>query len=47
MRKALALMLAFVSAFVSFASCQKQDVEKDRAAVQTLVEGDTATTVRL
>lgn len=41
MRKALVLTLAFVSAVFFFASCQKQDVDKDKAAVQALVEGDT------
>ncbi len=35
----LALMLAFAVTF--FVSCKKQDVDKDKAAVRALVEGDT------
>lgn len=41
MRKALVLTLASATAVIFFASCQKQDVDKDKAAVQALVEGDT------
>jgi len=39
MSKTLALMLVFAVAFL--ASCQKQDVDKDKAAVRALVDGDT------
>jgi len=41
MRKALVLSLTFVVAVVFFASCRKQDIDKDKAAVRALVEGDT------
>jgi hypothetical protein len=41
MRKALVLVLMFVFAVTFFASCKKQDIDKDKAAVRALVEGDT------
>ena len=41
MRKVLVLPLTFVVAVMFFASCMKQDIDKDKAAVRALVEGDT------
>ena len=41
MRKALVLALMLVVAVSFFASCNKQDVDKDKAAVRALVEVDT------
>ena len=39
MRKVLVLSLTFVVAVMFFASCKKQDIDKDKAAVRALVEG--------
>jgi hypothetical protein len=41
MRKAVVLVLVLAGAVMFVASCQKQDIEKDKAAVRALVEGDT------
>jgi hypothetical protein len=41
MRKVVVLALTSVFAVTFFASCKKQDAEKDKAAVRALVEGDT------
>jgi len=41
MRKVLVLTLTFVVAVMFSASCKKQDIDKDKAAVRALVEGDT------
>jgi len=41
MRKVLALALMLAVAVTFSASCKKQDIDKDKAAVRTLVEGDT------
>jgi len=42
MRKAPVLILMFVFVAIFFASCKKQDLDKDKAAVRALVEADTA-----
>ncbi len=41
MRKVLVLTVTLVVAVMFFASCKKQDLDKDKAAVRALVEGDT------
>lgn len=41
MRKVLVLSLTFVAAVMFFGSCKQQDIDKDKAAVRALVEGDT------
>lgn len=41
MRRVLVLTVTLLVAVAFFASCAKQDVDKDKAAVRALVEGDT------